>query len=115
MIIPAIENNIHSAKNALLDGRPIIYPTDTLYSFGVDATNNKALNELNQLKQRNTPLSILLSNINDIKKYGFLDQNITQKIHSLLPGPYTILLKSKNNAELSPIVQSNSSKIGIRE
>ena len=113
-IFNATSHSVEIAAKAILSNQVIIYPTDTLYSFGADATNNKALSELNKLKQRNSPLSILLSNINDIKKYGILNENIIKKMDSLLPGPYTILLKSKNNTKISPIVQSGSDKIGIR-
>ena len=96
-IFNATSHSVEIAAKAILSNQVIIYPTDTLYSFGADATNNKALSKLNKLKQRNSPLSILLSNINDIKEYGILNENIIKKMDSLLPGPYTILLKSKNN------------------
>ena len=113
-LFKANTDNVDIAAETILNNEVIIYPTDTLYSFGTDATNDDALNKLNNLKQRSAPLSILLSNINDIKEYGFLNENIIQKMDSLLPGPYTILLKSKNNPKISPIVQSDSEKIGIR-
>ena len=33
------DNNINEAVNLLQKGEIIVYPTDTLYGFGVDATN----------------------------------------------------------------------------
>ena len=35
--------------NHVPNGNIIIYPTDTLYGFGVDATNSKAIDQLNKL------------------------------------------------------------------
>ena len=43
MIYPATEAYIECAINSLRDGNIIVYPTDTLYGFGVDATNTDAI------------------------------------------------------------------------
>ena len=43
-----------------------------------------------------------------------LDDCSRTKIFNLLPGPYTVLLKSKNNPKISKLVQSGSHLIGIR-
>jgi len=112
--IKANTKNIGKAVDELKSGNIIIYPTDTLYGFGVDASNEKAINKLNKLKNRIQPLSILLSNINQITKYGEIDNIFINKISKLLPGPYTILLKSKKNQTISPLVQGESNLIGIR-
>ena len=52
MIYPATEKYIVMAVNSLNDGDVIVYPTDTLYGFGVDATNSDAIQKLNRLKGR---------------------------------------------------------------
>ena len=52
MIYKAINNNIDLALKLILSGEIIIYPTDTIYGFGVDATNQKAIQKLNRLKKR---------------------------------------------------------------
>ena len=66
MIYPATEKYIDFAVNSIKDGNIIVYPTDTLYGFGVDATNTKAIKKLNQAKGRVRPLSIICENINGI-------------------------------------------------
>ena len=114
LIFKADSNNLKAALNALNAGKIIIYPTDTLYSFGVDASNENAINNLNTLKNRSQPLSILLSSVDDIKEYGYLDDLVSIKISTLLPGPYTLLLKSKENKNISSLVQGKSDLIGIR-
>ena len=40
-------NAITKAKNIVLDGGIIAYPTDTIYGLGVDARNKKAILKLN--------------------------------------------------------------------
>ena len=110
----ANSKNIKTAVNQLKSGNIIVYPTDTLYGFGVDASNESAIINLNRLKERVQPLSILLSNVNEIDKYADLDDFSRTKIFNLLPGPYTVLLKSKNNPKISKLVQAGSHLIGIR-
>ena len=62
MIYPANEDTLKYAVPLLLDGEVIVYPTDTLYGFGVDATNTESIKKLNALKGRTQPLSIILEN-----------------------------------------------------
>ena len=112
--ISATSKNVKAAVNQLKEGNIIVYPTDTLYGFGVDASNETAIIKLNKLKERAQPLSILLSNINEIDKYAELNDYSRTKIFNLLPGPYTVLLKSKNNPKISKLVQAGSNLIGIR-
>ena len=112
--ISATLKNAKAAVNQLKEGNIIVYPTDTLYGFGVDASNETAIIKLNKLKERAQPLSILLSNINEIDKYALLNDYSRKKIFNLLPGPYTVLLKSKNNPKISKLVQAGSNLIGIR-
>ena len=37
------DKNIEFAAELIINGNIIIYSTDTLYGFGVDATNSKAI------------------------------------------------------------------------
>ena len=51
----AVEKSI----NILKKGGVIVYPTDTLYGFGVDANNNYAIKRINKLKNRQSPMSVI--------------------------------------------------------
>ena len=110
----ANQENINLAIEKIISGDIIVYPTDTLYSFGADATNSDAIIKLNKIKKRTSPLSIMLLNITDIKSFAEVDDNIMKKITNIMPGPFTVLLKSKNNPIISNYVQLNSKLIGIR-
>ena len=110
----ATEENLIFAANKINNGGVIIYPTDTLYSFGVDATNSDAILNLNKIKGRVSPLSIMLTDIKDIRFYAEIDNKTFKEISNILPGPFTVLLKSRNNPKISKYVQSSSDLIGIR-
>ena len=113
MLIKAIQDNLGLAKKALLNGEPIIYPTDTLYSFGALANNSNTINKINSMKNRISPLSIIVENKSKIKKYSYLNKQSQNTINDILPGKYTVLLKAKNH-ELSQLIQNDSELIGIR-
>ena len=108
-----ISDSIYKASESLLDGEIIIYPTDTLYGFGVDATNTRAIRKLNELKNRKTPYSIIVSCMNMLKKYAVLTSEVEDKIHSMLPGPVTIIL-NKLNSNLSSLVTLDLNTVGLR-
>ena len=107
------KDRLDSAVKTLNEENLIIYPTDTLYGLGADATNTSAIKKINEIKNRNTPLSIMISDIKNIEKYAEYDSNTMKQIEKILPGPFTILLKAKKS-NLSYLVQNDSEKIGIR-
>ena len=113
MIYLSNNKTVNTAVSILKKGGIIIYPTDTLYGFGVDATNSKAIEKLNKLKNRKDPLSIIVSSINKIPQYGVLNQGTQKIVKKILPGPFTILLESINT-NLSPLVNDSSQYTGIR-
>ena len=113
MIYPATDQYIDLAHNTIENGEVIVYPTDTLYGFGVDATNTDAIRRLNKLKGRVLPLSIILESIEQIHDYAEFNDTIQDEIDMIFPGQYTALLPAKQN-KLSPLVQNGSSLIGIR-
>ena len=113
MIYPATDQYIDLAKTTLENGEVIVYPTDTLYGFGVDATNSEAIQRLNRLKGKVKPLSIVLESVDHIHDFAKFDEEIKSEIDNLFPGPYTVLLPSKKS-NLSPLVQNGSPNIGVR-
>ena len=93
-------------------GKIFIYPTDTIYGIGCDATNITSTNKIKFLKQRdkNKPLSIIAPSITWIKQNCIIPKNL--KLSKYLPGPYTLILKKKNPKFLNNISITNS--LGIR-
>ena len=113
MIYPATDQYIDLAHNALENGEVIVYPTDTLYGFGVDATNTDAIHRLNRLKGRIQPLSIVLESVEHMHDFAEFQGEIEDEVNNLFPGAYTVLLPAESN-ELSPFVQNGSPNIGVR-
>ncbi|MEO6330606.1 MAG: L-threonylcarbamoyladenylate synthase [Ginsengibacter sp.] len=64
-------NDIEQSLAVLLNGGIILYPTDTLWGIGCDATNQEAVNKIFELKQRedSKTMIILISGEIDISTY----------------------------------------------
>lgn len=87
--------SVKKAVDVLKKGGVIVYPTDTLFGLGVDATNKKAVKKLFEIKKRDEtkPISIIVSNVEMAKEYCKIDEKDEEILKKYLPGPYTFLLK----------------------
>lgn len=54
------ENDIANSMNCLLTGGIILYPTDTIWGIGCDATNTNAIQKIYQLKKREEKKSLII-------------------------------------------------------
>jgi len=107
------DENITLAAQLIINENIIIYSTDTLYGFGVDATNSRSIEKLNTIKGRSQPYSIIVSSLSMLKKYAKIDDFIETELKKIFPGPFTAVLKKRND-NLSPLVTNNLSTVGIR-
>ena len=100
----SIDNtNILDASAEVLDhGGIIIYPTDTLYGFGVDARNKDAIDKINKIKGRNSPMSVIAADfeqllswtlISDVEK-NLVTEKIGDKTTFILPAVEGIIHSS---------------------
>jgi L-threonylcarbamoyladenylate synthase len=65
------ENDIVTCLEVLRKGGLILYPTDTVWGIGCDATNEKAVEKIYQLKKRpdNKSMIVLVADEKDILQY----------------------------------------------
>ncbi len=87
---------IDEAVAALRGGGVIVYPTDTLYGFGVDARNGRAVRRLREIKGRSRGLvfSVMLPTVEDLVAFVTVDIALVGVL-KVLPGPYTFIFPSK--------------------
>ena len=98
----------------ILEGAVYIHPTDTIYGLGTNATNKVAVQKIRELKKReDMPFSVIAPSKNWIKENCELDYKAEQWIEKL-PGPYTLILKLKNNNAIADNVAPKLKTIGVR-
>ena len=116
-ILKLVEVGIPAAASAaagvLRGGGIVLYPTDTLYGLGVDATNSEAISRLIAIKGREEgkPISILVANIEAASPYAHVTDTSREFAKKRLPGALTLVLPSKNSL---PSEISQNGLVGIR-
>lgn len=83
----------------LKKGGLVVYPTETLYGIGVDATNQEAVNKLLRYKARREgkPLSIACADKKMAAKFVHINKTAENIYRTLLPGPITVVSRSKSS------------------
>ena len=97
----------------LLQGNIIVYPTDTIYGFGCDSKNECAIRNLNLIKGRKGPMSVLSPSISIATEWMDIDSIKKIKAKSMLGGRTTVICPVKSNIVSSMILGIESS-LGIR-
>jgi L-threonylcarbamoyladenylate synthase len=115
MVIP--KNNkdaIALAVETLKAGGLVIYPTETLYGIGADATNPNAVKKLTDYKNRpfGKPYSIAVTDQEMAENYVELNNSAKNLYKEFLPGPLTVISKGKH--KVAPGVESEDGTLGIR-
>ena len=67
--------DIKKACEVMAAGGLILYPTDTIWGIGCDATNEDAVRRIYELKRRsdNKAMLVLLDSAEHLDQYGALD------------------------------------------
>lgn len=106
-----ISTVLEEAKKVINNRGVIIYPTDTVYGIGGDATDPAVVEKVMEIKGREKghAFSVIMSDIDMIEEYCIVDifQEIILKKY--LPGPYTFVLKIHR-----PIAVSQDLTLGVR-
>jgi tRNA threonylcarbamoyl adenosine modification protein (Sua5/YciO/YrdC/YwlC family)/tRNA threonylcarbamoyl adenosine modification protein YjeE len=105
---------IKKAVDILKNGGILVFPTETCYGMGADATNQKAIDKLYQYKTRREgkPLSIAVSDIKMASKYVEINEVAENIYKNYLPGPITVV--SKGLKKVARGVESEYGTLGIR-
>ncbi|MCL4364504.1 L-threonylcarbamoyladenylate synthase [Patescibacteria group bacterium] len=113
-----VENNskeiLKETLKVLRRGGMVVFPTDTVYGLLVDATDKKAVDKLIGFKNRpaGKPVSVFVSGLDMMKKLALLSKNQEKILEEILPGPYTVILKSKHLVD--PAIESEKGTLGLR-
>lgn len=109
-----MQDDIRKACEVLRKGGIILYPTDTIWGIGCDATNEEAVKRIYELKQRDDSKSmlVLLDNPAKLQTYVKDVADIAWDLIELTDKPLTIIYEGAKN--LAPNLIAPDGSIGIR-
>lgn len=106
--------DIQQALEVLRKGGVILYPTDTIWGIGCDATNAKAVDRVYEIKKRaeSKSMLVLLENINMLPSYVDDVPDVAWDLIEFSVKPTTIVFDKGKN--LASNVLADDGSIGIR-
>jgi len=92
-IIPKEQTNIGELVAALKGGATIVYPTETCYGLGCDATNEAAVSRIFDIKhrQRDKSLLVIVSDVAMIREYVVWNEVMQRLSDQYWPGPLSMV------------------------
>jgi L-threonylcarbamoyladenylate synthase len=106
--------DIRQALHILIKGGIILYPTDTIWGLGCDATNQNAVEKIYKIKKRreSKSLIILVNGFAMLERYIKNIPDVAYEILEVSDKPMTIIYPEGKN--LAPAVCSEDGSVGVR-
>jgi L-threonylcarbamoyladenylate synthase len=109
-----LNDEVAKALTVLQNGGIILYPTDTIWGIGCDASNEEAVKKIYALKQREESKSmiVLLDNDNKLQSYVSEVPDIAFDLIEYAENPLTLIMPGAKNLAKNLIAADGS--IGLR-
>ena len=110
----AMREEINKTLEILKNGGVILYPTDTVWGLGCDATNAQAVAKINEIKGRaaDKSLIVLLDTDNKLQSYVNEVPEVAYDLIEYAEKPLTVVFSNAKN--LAPNVINTDGSVGIR-
>ncbi|MFH1977997.1 MAG: L-threonylcarbamoyladenylate synthase [Candidatus Aenigmatarchaeota archaeon] len=103
-----IQRDVEKIIEHVKDGSVFVYPTDTIYGIGCNALEPESVERIRKIKKSKKPFSVIAPSKTWIKENLEMRQ---MEYLEKLPGPYTLVLKKKQNF-LNHVSDNNN--LGVR-
>jgi len=109
-----LKDEVNKALKVVQGGGIILYPTDTIWGIGCDATNTDAIKKIYALKQRDESKSmiILLDSDNKLQSYIAEVPDLAYDLMEYAEHPLTLIMPGARNISTALIAEDGT--VGIR-
>src|ERR1700761_6637111 len=109
-----LRDEVAKAFKVIQSGGIILYPTDTIWGIGCDATNTEAVKKIYQLKQRDEAKSMIILLDTDAKLPSYVKEipDVAYDLIEYTENPLTLVMSGAKN--ISPALINADGSIGIR-
>ncbi|MEK7131527.1 MAG: L-threonylcarbamoyladenylate synthase [Patescibacteria group bacterium] len=110
------QKNLTEAVEALENGQTIIFPTETSYGLGGDATNQEAVDKIFKIKGRKSdkPLLVVVPSIEMAREYLVWNKTVEHIANSYWPGALTVVGEWNKKEKLASGIVSANGTIAVR-
>lgn len=108
--------NLPDIVEALQKGKTMVYPTETCYGLGCDATKQEAVDKIFAIKKRQKEKTVLvvMSNVDMAMRYVDWNPTLARLADTFWPGPLTIVAPLKSGVFLPQGIVSSDNTIAFR-
>ena len=101
--LQAQEEELYQAASILRAGGLVVFPTETVYGLGGDATRDEAAKKIYAAKGRpsDNPLIIHVADPADAERYAVTNELYYRLAKAFMPGPLTVILPRRDTIPLS--------------
>ena len=109
-----INQEVYNAFEVIKNGGIILYPTDTVWGIGCDATNTDAIAKIYKLKQRDDSKSMIVLMNGERMMYNVFKEipEVAWQILDLAEKPTTLILDNPRN--VAPTIIAEDNTLGVR-
>lgn len=109
-----LQEDVRQAVEVMRRGGVILYPTDTIWGIGCDATNAEAVKRVYQIKQRDDSKALICLVDSDarLQRYVRNVPDVAWQLIDCIDKPTTLILD--NAVNLAPNLIADDGSIGIR-
>ena len=88
---------VQKAARIMKNGGVLVFPTESSYGLGVDATNEIAVKKLAPIKQQpeEKNVSIIVADLEQAKRFGKIGEEAEKLVERFMPGSLTLVVEKK--------------------
>lgn len=111
-----MNDNMKQAINFLKSGNVVAFPTETVYGLGANASNEEACQKIFRIKGRPNlnPLIVHVASISEAESIGEFNEDTKKLASSFWPGPLSIVVPLKRNANVAASVLAGLNTVALR-
>ncbi|ELZ95035.1 DNA binding protein, translation factor [Haloferax mucosum ATCC BAA-1512] len=109
-----MSDDVTAAADAVRHGEVVVYPTETVYGMGADATNPDAVERVFDTKgrDRDKPLSAGFPSVDAALEYVVTTDLEVAFMRRFLPGPVTVVVERRD--ALPDVLVAGRDRVGVR-
>lgn len=115
-LVKPTPENIAAAAEALRRGELVVFPTETVYGLGADATNSRAVARVFEAKGRPrfNPLIAHVADLASAERIAYFPAHARRLAEAFWPGPLTLVLRRRLAGKISDFVTVGLETVAVR-